>query len=118
MDTIVRAIPLEDFLLDILTSSGVQGLFDLKSYLGDSAFAELRDPACFRLVQPAHHGIRWPHDQEISSDTILWDLQQRVDTDRAPDTASDLDEYQSSALPTELAPTPLHRGKGKDVETT
>ncbi len=77
MDTILKADPLEDFKVSVLTSSGVSGVFDVKPYLSGSAFKELLDEAYFRLVRPAHHGIRWPNEQDFSSDTIVWDLQQR-----------------------------------------
>ena len=75
MDTIVKAIPLEDFKIDVLTSSGVSGVFDVKPYLGGSAFKSLADKSYFHLVRPAHHGIMWPNEQDFSSDTIIWDLQ-------------------------------------------
>ena len=75
MDKIIRAIPLDDFQIDILTSSGISGIFDVKPYLRGSAFKELTDESYFRLVRPAHHGIRWPNEQDFSSDTIVWDIQ-------------------------------------------
>jgi len=75
VDTIVRAIPLEDFRIDVLTSSGVSGVFDVKPYLEGSAFRELADESYFRLVRPAYRGIMWPHEQDFSSDTIIWDMQ-------------------------------------------
>ena len=75
MDTIIKAIPLEDFKIDVLTSSGVSGVFDVKPYLWGSAFRALADKSYFRLVRPAHHGIMWPNEQDFSSDTIIWDLQ-------------------------------------------
>ena len=61
--------------IDILTSSGISGLFDVKPYLHGSAFKELADESYFRLVRPARHGIMWPHEQDFSSDTIVWDIQ-------------------------------------------
>jgi hypothetical protein len=75
MDTIIKAIPLNDFKIEILTSSGISGVFDVKPYLKGSAFKELTDQEYFKLVKPAHHGIRWPNDQDFSSDTIIWDIQ-------------------------------------------
>jgi hypothetical protein len=75
MDKIVKAIPLNDFKIEILTGSGISGVFDMKPYLKGSAFKELGDPSYFRLVRPAHRGISWPHDQDLSSDTIIHDLQ-------------------------------------------
>lgn len=75
MDKIIRAKPLNDYRIDILTSSGISGIFDVKPYLQGSAFKELTDESYFRLVRPAHHGIRWPNEQDFSSDTIVWDIQ-------------------------------------------
>jgi hypothetical protein len=51
-------------------------VFDVKPYLQDSVFQELRNEAYFRLVRPAHHGIAWPHEQDFSADTIICDIQQ------------------------------------------
>lgn len=75
MDKIIRAVPLDDFRVDILTSSGVSGVFDVKPYLGGGAFKDLLNEAYFRLVRPAHHGIMWPNEQDFSADTIVWDIQ-------------------------------------------
>ncbi len=75
MDKIVKAVPLDDYTIEILTSSGVSGVFDVKPYLSGSAFKELEDVSYFKLVRPAHHGITWPHEQDFSSDTIVWDVQ-------------------------------------------
>lgn len=75
MDTIIKAIPLEDFKIDVITSSGISGIFDVKPYLSGSAFKELADESYFRLVRSAHHGIMWPNEQDFSSDTIIWDIQ-------------------------------------------
>lgn len=75
MDTIIKATPLENFMIDVLTSSGISGVFDVKPYLGGSVFKELADESYFRLVRPAHHGIMWPNEQDFSSDTIIYDIQ-------------------------------------------
>jgi len=75
MDKIIKAIPLDDYRIDILTSSGISGTFDVKPYLNGSAFKELKNEAYFRLVRPAHHGIMWPNEQDFSSDTIIYDIQ-------------------------------------------
>ena len=75
MDKIISAIPQDNFLIEIVTSSGFSGTFDVKPYFGGSAFKELQDVSYFRLVRPAHHGIMWPNEQDFSSDTIVWDIQ-------------------------------------------
>ncbi len=75
MDKIIESKPLDDFKIEILTSSGISGIFDVKPYLNGSAFKQLSDAAYFKLVRPAHHGIAWPNEEDFSSDTIIWDLQ-------------------------------------------
>lgn len=75
MEKIIKAVPLNDFKIDIMTSSGICGIFDVRPYLNGSAFRELTDESYFRLVRPAHYGIMWPHEQDFSSDTIIWDIQ-------------------------------------------
>jgi hypothetical protein len=74
MDKIIKAIPLDDYRIDIVTSSDVAGIFDVKPYLTGSAFLELKDPAYFKQVRPAHYGIMWPNEQDFSSDTIVCDI--------------------------------------------
>jgi hypothetical protein len=71
MDKIVKAIPLDDYRIEIVTSSGISGIFDVKPYLQGSAFKELVDESYFRMVRPAHYGIIWPHEQDFSADTII-----------------------------------------------
>ena len=75
MDRIIKAVPLDDYRIEIVTSSGISGIFDVKPYMSGSAFKELEDERYFKLVKTAHHGIRWPNDQDFSSDTIIWDIQ-------------------------------------------
>lgn len=75
MDTIIKAVPLDNYKIEIVTSSGVSGIFDVKPYLKGSAFKELIDETYFRKVLPAYRGIRWPNEQDFSSDTIIWDIQ-------------------------------------------
>jgi len=76
MDTIVKAMPLDDYRIEIVTSSGIAGVFDVKPYMQGTAFRELADPAYFCRVRPAHHGIMWPNEQDFSSDTIVADIAQ------------------------------------------
>nr|VFJ93283.1 MAG: Protein of unknown function (DUF2442) [Candidatus Kentron sp. LFY] len=75
MDTIIEAIPLDNYRIEILASNGVAGIFDVKPYLGGSAFHELRDKSYFRTVRLSHGGIAWPHEQDFSADRIIRDIQ-------------------------------------------
>ena len=60
MDKLLKAVPLDDYRVEILTSSGISGIFDVKPYLKGSAFKELADESYFRMVRPVHHGIAAP----------------------------------------------------------
>ncbi len=75
MDKIIQVKPGENHTLAIVTSSGIRGIFDMKPYLQGPVFQPLLDQDYFRQVRPSHHGIAWPDEQDISSDTIIWDLQ-------------------------------------------
>ena len=75
MDKIVKAIPLDNYRIEIQTTSGISGIFDVKPYLGGSAFKELLNESYFRLVRPLRHCIAWPHEQDFSADTIIYDIQ-------------------------------------------
>ena len=75
MDKIIKADPLDDYRIEILTETGISGIFDVKPYLGGSAFKELRDVSYFCTVRPTRYGIIWPHEQDFSADTIIWDIQ-------------------------------------------
>jgi len=41
MEKIISAIPQDNFLIDIVTSRGVSGTFDVKPYFAGSTFKEL-----------------------------------------------------------------------------
>jgi hypothetical protein len=79
MEKITLAKPLEDYRIEIHTASGYRGIFDAKPYLDKGVFRELRDKAYFNQVRPAHHGIMWPHEQDLSTDTVLWDIEHSPD---------------------------------------
>jgi hypothetical protein len=66
---------LNQYKIKILTISGILGVFDVKPYLKGSAFSELKNASYFNLVRPTHRGISWPHEQDLSSDTIVYDIQ-------------------------------------------
>jgi hypothetical protein len=74
MDKIIKAVPMDNYRIEILTSSGIAGVFDVRPYLKGSAFRELENPSYFKQVRTAHFGIMWPHEQDFSSDTIICDI--------------------------------------------
>lgn len=77
MDRIIKAIPMADFKIEVLTSSGLAGIFDMKPYLKGSAFKQLLNENYFKQVKPLHLGISWPDEQDISSDTVVADIKNK-----------------------------------------
>jgi hypothetical protein len=78
MISVAAVEPIEDYQLLIRLSDGRQGLFDMKPYLDLGVFQELKDPAYFRLVKVEEHfgGIVWPHEQDLSPETIEYKMRQ------------------------------------------
>lgn len=82
IDRIIKATPLTDFKIEVLTSSGIAGIFDIKPYLKGSAFKQLLNVEYFKLVKPLHLGIAWPDEQDISSDTVVADIKNQFSKSR------------------------------------
>ena len=80
MDKIIQAIPLNNYEVDIITSSGIRGVFDVKPYIKGEYFEELLDVDYFNMVRPFNRCIMWPNEQDFSSDTIIYNIQKNLDT--------------------------------------
>jgi uncharacterized protein DUF2442 len=50
--------------------NGESRLFDVTPYLDKGVFRELRDEAYFQRVRPVAGGVEWPHEQDLSADTL------------------------------------------------
>jgi len=51
-------------------ASGEQKSFDVAPYLDKGFFSELRDPEYFSQVRLCYGGVEWPHEQDLSTDTL------------------------------------------------
>lgn len=61
----------QGYTLKILLSDGREGIFDVSPYLDKGVFTELQDINYLKQVRvDAFGGIYWPHEQDLSSDTI------------------------------------------------
>ena len=60
----------DDFSLDLRFSDGSVKRFDTKPYLDYEVFRELKDLNYFRQVDLAFGTVRWPHEQDISPETL------------------------------------------------
>jgi hypothetical protein len=60
----------DDFSLDLCFSDGSVKRFDTRPYLDYEVFRELKDLNYFRKVDIAFGTVRWPHEQDISPETL------------------------------------------------
>ena len=65
----------EKYKLYIELSNGVSGYFDLTPYLEKGIFTQLKDIDYLKKVKPDTFGICWPKGQDLSADTIEYELQ-------------------------------------------
>ncbi len=50
--------------------NGEARLFDVTPYLDKGVFRQLRDEAYFQRVRTVWGGVEWPHEQDLSADTL------------------------------------------------
>jgi tRNA (Thr-GGU) A37 N-methylase len=74
MEKIIQVIALDDFKVQVLTSGGTSGVFDVKPYLKATAFKPLLAEARFKQVRAINYGISWLEDIDLSSDTVIYDI--------------------------------------------
>jgi len=60
----------DDFSLDLQFNDGTLKRFNVKPYLDYEVFCELKDLNYFKQVDLAFGTVRWPHEQDISPDTL------------------------------------------------
>jgi hypothetical protein len=59
-----------DFSLELEFNDGSVKRFDAKPYLDYEVFRELKDLDYFKQVRIAFGTVQWPHDQDISPETL------------------------------------------------
>ena len=60
----------EDFSLDLKFNDGSVKRFDVRPYLDHEFFRELKDLNYFKQVRIAFGTVQWPHEQDISPETL------------------------------------------------
>ena len=65
----------EKHKLYVELSNGVSGYFDLFPYLDKGIFIQLEDIDYLKTVKTDTFGICWPKGQDLSTDTIEYELQ-------------------------------------------
>ena len=66
--TDLQTLPHHELLLSF--DNGEKKRFDMKPYLKLPVFKELQNEGYFRQVQNRSYFIEWPHEQDLSSDTL------------------------------------------------
>lgn len=70
MKKVVAVRANKDFTLDLQFNDGSLKRFDIKPYLDYGVFSELKDVRYFQQVQIAFGTVQWPHEQDISPETL------------------------------------------------
>ena len=70
MNKVIAARANDDFSLDLQFNDGSVKRFDAKPYLDYEVFRELKDPGYFKQVTVAFGTVQWPHEQDISPETL------------------------------------------------
>ena len=60
------------YKLSVRFGNGESRLFDVRPYLGKGVFKELKNESYLKKVRIISGGIRWPHEQDLSADTLYY----------------------------------------------
>ena len=69
---IVAVKVLPDYKLCIQFDNGQSRLFDVGPYLSKGVFKELKNESYLKKVRIISGGIEWPHEQDLSADTLYY----------------------------------------------
>ena len=70
MKKVVAVKANEDFSLELKINDNSLRKFDARPYLDVGVFTELKDIGYFKQVRIAFGTVQWPHEQDISPDTL------------------------------------------------
>ncbi|MGZ8486320.1 MAG: DUF2442 domain-containing protein [Candidatus Binatia bacterium] len=71
MKKVVAVKAKEDFSLELKFNDNSVKRFDATPYLEFGVFRELKDIDYFKQVRIAYGTVQWPHEQDISPDTLF-----------------------------------------------
>lgn len=89
MIKVVEVSANDDFSLDLKFADGTTKRFNAKPYLDYEVFRELKDLAYFKQVSIAFGTVQWPHEQDISPETLY--------VEGVPVSAASADDYGNAA---------------------
>jgi len=71
MNKVIEVRANNDHSLEVTFDDGSIKTFDVTPYLGYEVFRELKDLNYFKQVRVAFGTVQWPHEQDISPDTLF-----------------------------------------------
>jgi len=69
-----RVRPLPDYQLYVEIENGQRGIFNMKPYLNNGLFIELKNVHYFNQVEIVLGAVTWPNEQDIAPETLLSEL--------------------------------------------
>ena len=66
--------PLSNYRIYVEIADGRKGVFDLSPYLDRGVLSELRDVHYFNRVGIQFGAVTWPHEQDISPETLVSEM--------------------------------------------
>ena len=71
MESVVRVVPKDGYLLELWFNTGDHRLFDARPYLQEGVFTRLQDVALFKQAYIALDTVCWPGDLDIAPETLF-----------------------------------------------
>ena len=70
MESVIRVLPRDNFLLELWFNTGEHRLFDMTPYLDRGVFIKLKDPEKFKQAYVAFDTVCWPDNLDIAPETL------------------------------------------------
>ena len=69
---IAKVEVMPEYKLCVRFGNGESRLFDMRPYLDKGVFKELKNESYLKKVRIISGGIEWPHEQDLSADTLYY----------------------------------------------
>jgi hypothetical protein len=70
MESVVRVIPQDNYVLELWFDTGEHKVFDVKPYLNRGVFARLQDIDLFKQAYVSLDTVCWPGELDIAPETL------------------------------------------------
>jgi hypothetical protein len=70
METVIRVLPRNDYILEVWFNTGEHRLFNVRPYIEKGLFKQLQDINLFKQAFVSLDTVCWPGDLNIAPETI------------------------------------------------